>query len=151
MAIRQSCRCCNSRLRGEDCLNVSIDPSIRRLLAGQLDTFEKLEVAVALFRALGQTLSVDELVRASGLPHGQIVEGIHGLVGVQLANHAAGLVRLVVRAADRDAFVALVDLHARDRAAIAQAMSVDAMDKIRGMAARTFAFQSGRRRDDDDT
>jgi len=127
-----------------------LDPAIRKLLRGPLDTFEKLEVAVALVRAPGRALSIPELARTATLTTDQIRRGIDDLQAAKLVNDAGGLVRLVVKPADEPAFIALADLHARDASAIAVAMSELALDKIRGMTAHAFAeaFQTGRKKDD---
>lgn len=128
-----------------------LDPAIGKLLRGPLDTFEKLEVAVALVRAPGRALSLPELASATALTADQIQRGIADLQAATLVNTAGGLVRLVVRsAADEAAFAALADLHARDAPAIAVVMSELALDKIRGMAAHAFAeaFQTRRKKDD---
>lgn len=127
-----------------------LDPAIGKLLRGPLDTFEKLEVAVALVRAPGRALSLPELASTTALTADQIQRGIDDLQAAKLVNTAGGLVRLVVRAADDAAFAALADLHARDAPAIAVVMSELALDKIRGMAAHAFAeaFQTRRKKDD---
>lgn len=127
-----------------------LDPAIGKLLRGPLDTFEKLEVAVALVRAPGRALSLPELASATALTADQIQRGIADLQAATLVNTAGGLVRLVVRSADEAAFAALADLHARDAPAIAVVMSELALDKIRGMAAHAFAeaFQTRRKKDD---
>lgn len=127
-----------------------LDPAIGKLLRGPLDTFEKLEVAVALVRAPGRALSLPELASATALTADQIQRGIADLQAATLVNTAGGLVRLVVRSADEAAFAALADLHARDAPAIAVVMSALALAKIRGMAAHAFAeaFQTRRKKDD---
>lgn len=127
-----------------------LEPAIRKLLRGPLDTFEKLEVAVALVRAPGRALSLPELASATALTADQIQRGIDDLQAATLVNTTGGLVQLAVRAADDAAFAALADLHARDAPAIAVVMSELALDKIRGMAAHAFAeaFQTRHKKDD---
>lgn len=125
-----------------------LDPEIRELLHDSLDTFEKLEVALALVRAPGQALSMAELVHTTKLAPEHVYRGVEELRVAKLVNDAGGLVRLVVTT--EAPYRALAELHARDPSAIAVAMSELALDKIRGMAAHTFgeALVAARKKDD---
>ncbi len=110
-----------------------LDPAIQKLLRSPLDTFEALEVAVALVRAPGQALSLAELVRTTALTRDQVALGIEELQEAELAHAAGGLVRLAVDARDVAAYHALADLHAKDPSAIAMVLSELALEKIRKM------------------
>jgi len=127
-----------------------IEP-ILKLLRGPLDTFEKVEVGVALYRAPGRALSTMELARVSGLEPEHVLRGIAELRQAKLANEVGELVRLTLRTSDEPAFHALVEQYTRDRSALAHAMSEAARDKIRSMAAHAFAeaFEAGRKKDGD--
>ena len=67
-------------------------------------------------------------------------------------NHAGGLVRLTLPADDGKALGELTDLYEEDRITVVRMMSEVAMDKIRGMAARTFAdaFTLKKKKEDGD-
>jgi hypothetical protein len=127
-----------------------LDPAIRTLLSGPLDSFEKLEIAVALVRAPGRALSMVELARTTPLSSEQIRRGVEDLQVAKLANAAGGLVRLVVRPSEDAAYQALADLHRRDPSAIAVAMTELSLEKLRGMTAHAFAeaFQTVRKKDE---
>ncbi|HEY4178157.1 MAG TPA: hypothetical protein VGM90_15025 [Kofleriaceae bacterium] len=129
-----------------------IPPPVQQLLRGPLDTFEKLEVAVVLTRSEAFSSSVAELTKAIRFPLESIERGIDALVGLHIAEFSGGLVRLTIPARDVAAYEALVQLYDADRVSIAQAVSEIAMEKIRGMAAQTFAeaFQASRKKSDDD-
>lgn len=116
-----------------------IDPSVRKLLRDPLDTYEKLEVAVALVRAPGHALSLAELQRSDVLSAEQIARGVEDLARVGLVHTAGGLVRLAIPPAETTAYLALSEQHARDAPAIAVALSELALEKIRGMTAHAFA------------
>jgi hypothetical protein len=126
-----------------------LDPAIRNLLRGPLDTFEALEVTVALVRAPGQALSLAELVERTAMSRDQVARGVEQIQQAKLANASGGLVRLVLTRPDEATYLALVDLHARDPSAIAVAMSELALEKLRGMTAHAFAEAIANRKKDD--
>ena len=131
----------------------AVSPAVRALLAETLDTFEKLEIAIALQRAPLHSLSIEELVRAIGnLARDQIEHGVAELVAAGVCSATLRIVRLTPTPTDAPTYAALVEQYDRDHAAIAQAISEVAMEKIRGMAARTFAeaFHATRKRGDNE-
>jgi hypothetical protein len=132
-------------------LSTRLPQPVQQLLRGPLDTFEKLEVAVVLARSPALTSSVSELTKSINFPLESIERGIATLVAVGIAESSGGLVRLTPPARDVPAYQKLVELYDADRVQIAQAVSEIAMEKIRGMAARTFAeaFHATRKKNDD--
>lgn len=116
-----------------------IEPAIRRLLHAPLDTFEKLEVALALYRAPGRALSITEIAHLAVLTPEQTRRAVEDLHAAKLVNGVGGLVHLLLQPPDEDAFRALAELDAHDSARIVALMSEVALDKIRGMTAHAFS------------
>ncbi len=127
-------------------------PAVRRLLESPLDSFEKLEIVVALHRTAARTSSNAELASAIALPLEIVSRAVDELVRAGFVENAGGLTRLTASPADRAAVGELVELYDEDRILVVRALSQIAMDKIRGMAARTFAdaFKLRKKREDDD-
>lgn len=103
-----------------------------------LDSFEKLEVVLALHRAT-TPLSQAQLVSQLGLESDQIVDAMQGLVASgAVAGGSAGY-----RLADEGPWTAhlraLADLHKTDRMTVVTAMSNAALERMRARAARAFA------------
>jgi hypothetical protein len=132
---------------------VSAVPSqVRRLLEGPLDTFEKLEIAVALWHAAAHTRSAREIATQAQLPLELIERALGDLIAASFVELAGGLARLVGRAEQLADVQALVELYESDRIVIVRLLSEISMHKIRGMAARAFAdaFQLRKKPEDDD-
>lgn len=126
--------------------------AVRRLLDGTLDSFEKLELALALHRAPARTLSVPELSKQLQLPRDIVERGVDELCRVGVVHVAGGLARLAIPADDPTALEELAALYDEDRLLVVRTLTDIAMNKIRGMAARTFAdaFQLRRKKEDGD-
>ena len=138
-----------------------ITPAVRRLLADGIDSFEKLELVLALSRAKGPVTLADlatnteldlALVRqlADELEH-------RGLLVIDRADAgdldgAGKIARLTPKPEDAEAVSELAALYDEDRLLVLKALSKVAMERIRGMAARTFAdaFQLRGKKDDED-
>jgi hypothetical protein len=120
---------------------MSVPNEIRELLETRIDTFEKLDVVVALHAADHQTATADALVRDLGLPRDVLRQVIGDLRRARLIDaDSNGEIRLLPpNAADREMVRALVDLYSEDRSDILRVLGEIAMARIRGMAARTFA------------
>jgi hypothetical protein len=113
--------------------------AIRRLLTTPLDSFEKLEIVIALYKAPARTSSVAELATQCGLAVEVATRVVEELAGARFVDRSSGLIRLSVGSDDLAAITELVEVYDDDRIVIIRALSMSAMDKIRGMAARTFA------------
>ncbi len=133
-------------------MSSSATASVRRLLESPFDSFEKLEVGIALFEAPAHTSSIPELASKLGLTRELVERAVLELARTGIVHVAGGLTRLTVSGADAPAFAELARLYEEDRLLVVRIMSEVAMDRIRGMAARTFAdaFQLRKKKDDDD-
>lgn len=116
-----------------------LDDEARRLLETQLDSVEKLEV-MRVLRASGHALSAEELESRCTLKSEIVVDTLLDLERSKLVELDAGgkLVRLG-QAAVEPSFVALLRHYEEDRLGILSVLSSGAMQRIRSMAARTFA------------
>jgi len=125
--------------------------AIRRLLFAPLDSFEKLEVVVALYRASAHTSSVAALAKLCELSPDITSRTIDELARAGFVEGAEGLTRLTAGTEDLAAIGELVAVYDDDRIVIVRALSEISMDKIRRMAARTFAdaFNLRKKREDD--
>ncbi|CAN5908986.1 hypothetical protein BH11MYX2_BH11MYX2_28820 [soil metagenome] len=141
---------CTTSAPDRNPLSKRVPPLVQQLLNGVLDTFEKLEVAIVLARSPALTSSVTELTTSIGFPRESVERGISALTALEIVESSGGLVRLVVPPRDLAVYRTLVELYDADRVLIAQAVSEIAMEKIRGMAARTFAeaFLATRKKND---
>lgn len=125
-------------------------PALRKLLETKLDTFEKLELVLVL-RAAGAPMALVDAARelqvgpdvlrrvALEVQRGRLVE-------VRADDH----LRLTASAADLEALAQGAELFARDRGAMFELMSAVAMNRLRSMAARTFADAFRIRKKEDD-
>jgi predicted transcriptional regulator len=115
-----------------------LSPELHALLESKLDTFEKLEVVLTL-RAAGRPMSLNEVAH-------ELQVGPEALQRVTDSVVASGI---IVRSED-DLFAlrsgpwdVLVDeaarLHQRQPQQLMRALTRIAMERIRGMSARTFA------------
>ncbi|MBA3463055.1 MAG: hypothetical protein H0T46_24070 [Deltaproteobacteria bacterium] len=125
---------------------------MRRLLEDSLDTFEKLEIAVALWHATAHTRSARELATHTQLPIDSIERALAELVAAKFVELAGGLARLVIQQAQREHLKTLVELYEGDRILFVRLLSEISVTKIRGMAARAFAeaFQLRKKQEDND-
>lgn len=122
---------------------------VRQLLLGPVDSFEKLEVLLALHGAAGAPLSLGEIAARARLTVEQVEQATAGL-------DAAGLIERTVPEAWRiggDSAIAVGDLAAAwttCRAMVLKAMTERALGRIRASAARVFADAFRLRRRDKD-
>jgi hypothetical protein len=125
---------------------------VRRLLEGPLDSFEKLEIVIALRAAQAMTSSVKELSKKLQMPVDVIERTVEELVRGKYVEVAGGLTRLILKSEDLVPIDELVALYDSDRILVVRTLSEIAMDKIRGMAARTFAdaFHLRKKKDSED-
>lgn len=124
----------------------------RRLLDVTLNSFEKLEIAIALHRAEAQTLSVSELGARLRLSSQIIERGIDDLAGAGVLHVVSEHARLILDPRDIPAMDEIAALYDEDRLLVVRTLTEISMDRIRGMAARAFAdaFQLRRKKEDGD-
>lgn len=138
-----------------------LSSAVRRLLERTIDTFEKLEIVLALFRST-RPLTMADLERSLDIPVDQIrkflVELLRdGMVAIESAEAgelqgAGQIVRLVPKDDDGAALSELAQVYEEDSVVVVKALSAISVDRIRSMAARTFAdaFQLRRKKENDD-
>jgi hypothetical protein len=123
----------------------------RRLLDVMLNSFEKLEITIALRRTPTHTLSLSELGSKLNLSLNIVERGVDELVRAGAVQLVDGVVRLSLDAKDIPAMDEVATIYDDDRLLVVRTLTEISMDKMRGMAARAFAdaFQLRRKKDDD--
>lgn len=111
----------------------------RRLLNVTLDSFEKLEITIALQRAPAHTLSMPELSEQLQLSSQLVERGVDELARAGVVDVASGRARLTLPPQDVAALDEIATLYDEDRLLVIRTLTEIAMDKMRGMAARAFA------------
>jgi hypothetical protein len=127
-------------------------PGLRRLLETKLDTYEKLELVVVLSRRDGATATLGDLARELQVGDDVLKRlatdlSRSGLVAIQ-----KDLLQLAATPAELPVIEEGAQLYQSDRGKVISLMSTIAMDRIRGMAARSFAdaFTLRKKKDTDD-
>lgn len=128
---------------------LKLAPDVHALLSNQLDSFEKLELLSAL-RAAGRPLSPAELASACRLTSHAVRDVLGSLSELSIIERAEDGELFYVAANTRiPAFETLMSVYEDDRSIVLSALSALSLDRIRDMAARTFADVLARKRDDD--
>ena len=114
---------------------------VRELLVSRIDSFEKLELVVALHAAPRTTMSVEDLCRALKMPRDTVRQAAMDLRAVALIDLTSrGEVQLLPPTSrDQQAIGELFRLYNEDRILLVQALGDIAVQRIRGMASRAFA------------
>ncbi|MBA3502001.1 MAG: hypothetical protein M4D80_20130 [Myxococcota bacterium] len=111
-------------------------PALRRLLETKLDTYEKLELVVVLSKRAGMEAPLEELAREL-----QVGDDVMKRLADELAR--TGLVEITgeqVRLVGEPGDLATIDEGAAlEPRKVISLLSSIALDRIRGMAARSFA------------
>lgn len=111
---------------------------LRELLETKLDTFEKLEVVIALRGTHPQTIPLDVLAARSGLTSELTTKAVSELAECALvALDRQGQVRLATKP-DGTLLQELAEVYQRDRAGIALVLAEVGVQRVRTLAARTF-------------
>jgi DNA-binding transcriptional regulator YhcF (GntR family) len=123
----------------------------RRLLGTMLNSFEKLEITIALHRAATRMLSVHELTAKLGLSSHVVERGIDELVRAGMVELASDVARLTLDPQDIPAMDEIAALYDEDRLLVVRKLTEISMEKMRGMAARAFAdaFQLRKKKEED--
>jgi DNA-binding IscR family transcriptional regulator len=103
-----------------------------------LDSFEKLEITIALHR-VATPMSVSELSTNLHLSSQIVERGLDELARAGAVHLADGTARLTLPAQDLPAMDEIVALYDEDRLLVVRTLTEISMDRIRGMAARAFA------------
>jgi hypothetical protein len=114
---------------------------IDELVANRVDSFEKLEIIIALHRATRSTMSIADLVGDLKLARDIVLQAVTDLREASLVDVSAGgdVQLLPPTSEDRAAVAELVRLYETDRLAIIKKLSEVALNRIRNMASRAFA------------
>jgi DNA-binding GntR family transcriptional regulator len=114
---------------------------IGELLKNRIDSFDKLELVVALHGAPRATMSVEDLCRRLKLPREVVRSAVVELRAVSLvALTSQGEVQLLPPTDhDREIVATLVTLYSEDRVEVVRTLGQIAVERIRGMASRAFA------------
>ncbi len=124
-------------------------PQLRRLLETKLDTFEKLELVAVLAKLPDMTASFDEVAREL-----QVGSDVLRRVATDLAR--TGFVELagdqITLTAQDHELQTIAEGASLDPRTVIRILSSIALDRIRGMAARSFAdaFALRKKKDDGD-
>ena len=111
---------------------------VRDLLTHRIDSFEKLEIVLALHRTTATAWSIDKLSQSLGLAPEDVRDATRELRSVALVDVSrSGDVQLVPH--DRAVVDALAKAYADDRFTVIKIMGEIAMSRIRSMAAQVFA------------
>lgn len=115
--------------------------NVRELLTYRVDTFEKLEIVVSLYRAERATSTHEQLASALGFTRTIVNEAVRELRGASLVEvSSSGEIHLLPPTSrDRLAVEALAKAYDEDRFSIVKEMGEIAMRRIRSMAANVFA------------
>lgn len=122
-------------------MSSKLPDALTELLASRIDSFEKLELIVALQAAPRNTMSVDALCRQLKLSRDDIRQAAVELRTASLvALTSTGEVQLLPPTNhDHAAIAELVRVYEEDRLAVLKYMGEIALGRIRNMASRVFA------------
>lgn len=104
--------------------------AVKRLLTDVIDSFEKLEIVVHVYRAGFQVAPVRELAKAVSVPVDEVEQCVEAL-RAQRALEPAG--------PWRSSLDALVKMYDDDRIEVLNLMTRTALERVRKEAARVFA------------
>jgi hypothetical protein len=133
----------------------AIPDEVRRLVATDIDSFERLEVLM-LLRESTTPRSLEGIASDLGLPEDLVEHACRGLRASGIVTGSGGsppryqLATMAHRT--QDACDALCTLYEQDPAVVMNLISTLAFDRARSLVARAFgdALQIPRRRDDED-
>jgi|SRR5688572_3956756 len=116
-----------------------LSEGVRRLLLGPVDSFEKLEVLLALREATGSAMALDALAARAGVRVEHVDEAVAELATAGLVARGPDGTCRIGPAADAAALDELAVAWATRRAAVVKALTGRAVGRIRASAARVFA------------
>ena len=129
-----------------------VSPRVRALLATRIDSFEKLELIIALHGEPRATSTFDQMCERLGVARHLLREAAVSLNADSLVQMTSGgeLQLLPPTDRDREAIGELVALYSDDRMAVVKALGEIALDRIRNMASKVFADAFVIRKNKDD-
>jgi hypothetical protein len=102
----------------------------RRLLADVIDSFEKLEILVYVYRSSYQVRSTSEIAKALSLPTDEVDQAVRSLTQQGVLDPSGP---------QAGAVAALVQMYEDDRIEVLNTMTKMALARVRKEAARVFA------------
>jgi hypothetical protein len=122
-------------------LTTSISKPVYDLLEHRINSFEKLELVIALASAPGATLSISDLARALTLPRDEIRQIATELRGASLVNVTTrDEVQLLPPTSKEGAAInELVELYREERFSVVKALGEISLARIRNLASRAFS------------
>ncbi len=125
-------------------------PALKALLDAKLDTLEKLEIALALRESPHGSESIEDLARHLQVGAGALQQVVADMERAGVVKRDDQHVRLTLEGEDATLSEA-ASLYAENRHQIMRLLTTIAMERIRRMAARSFAdaFQLRKKKDDD--
>lgn len=122
----------------------------RRLLLGPVDSFEKLEVLLALQEAAGSPLATGALATRAGVPSDRLPLALDELTAAGLVERLSDGMWRIASSADAEALAELAGAWATARPAVLKTLTNRAVARVRASAARVFAdaFRLRPRRDE---
>jgi len=124
----------------DDALPTTLSPSLRALLDERVNSFEKLELVMALRRAPGQQSTVRDLASVLESERDEVRGLLDHLVRDGLVEVLAdGNFELAPKGADAVAIDELAAQYTADKIVIVMTIAESAMDRLRNLAGRAFA------------
>lgn len=118
----------------------ALSPALLALVDERVNSFDKLELVIALYRAPEMRASVRDLAAAVNLDRDEVRIAAGELAAARLvAIDAAAEVRLVMATADEPVIRELVSVYQTDKVALVQRIANSAMNRLRNLAGRAFA------------
>jgi hypothetical protein len=122
-------------------LSHKLPDGVNELLTNRVDSFEKLEIIIALHAAPRTTMTIDDLCRALNLSREDVREATTELRVASLVTVSSGgeVQLLPPTSRDHATVTHLVHSYQEDRLGVVKTMGEIAVKRIRGMTARAFA------------
>lgn len=139
---------CHLRSKLETKVTASSSNALHDLVDTRVDSFEKLELVMALRRSKTQRCSIADLAHALDLPRDELRSAVLELQDAGLLRFAHDEVTLAPRAPDdQRALDELAEAYDRDKVTLVKAITERSLHRLRGLAGRAFAgaFVFGRR------
>lgn len=120
-------------------MSTSVSPALRALLESHVDSFEKLEVIIALHRAGDHPSTPRELADSLNLDRAEVRGVLDGFARAGLTESANGFVQIAPRGPLASAVSELATIYADDKSTLVIAIAEISMERLRNMAGRAFA------------
>ena len=119
--------------------SLELPDRVHRLLLGPIDSFEKLEIVIALHARGDKPLTLDALESRVGAPVGVLAMALDELIAAGIVERRSDGASLIAPGCDRTALDELAASWSSSRTAVLEVMTARAVQRIRASAARAFA------------